>query len=566
MGRRWSLSGQLLALQLVIVGVVLVGVAAVSLAQTGASFREDAGRRATAAAETAAATVPLRSALEARARGDGDEAATGDEDVVADEGADGAEGAGPDDLTLIRIVAESVRNYSDATSVLVLDDTGEVLASPDPAQLGAVLDLPGDVLAAGRSWVGELEVDGRELVLAQAPVMSDERGAVGEVVGVVAVSRARPSLLEDLGAVAPNLLVYLGVASALGVAGSLLVARRVKRQTLGLEPLEITGLVEHRDATLHGIKEGMVAVDLSGTVTLANDVARALLRLPHDAVGRPVGSLGLAPDLAALLAQDGTGTDVPVAVGERVLVLNRMPIRSRDRLIGWVTTLRDRTELLRLQGELDAVSDLTQTLRAQAHEFSNRLHTISGLIEIGEYDEVVGYVDRIGRRDAQLAQDVTSRIADPAVAALLVAKTSHAHERGVHLRVADDCALPVLDDELSNDIATVVGNLVDNAVDAVATAGGQRGADGWVEVSVVAGPAEVVVTVTDSGPGIDAAVAGALFERGVSTKAPVPGGRGIGLSLVRLVCTRRGGQVEVTSDGPTAFRARLPLRVEVPAP
>ena len=547
-GRRWSLSGQLLALQLVIVGVVLVGVAAVSLAQTGASFRADAGRRATAAAETAAATVPLRSALEARAP-----AADGSQ-------ADGAD----DDLVLIRIVAESARNYSDATSVLVLDASGEVLASPDPAQLGRPLALPGEVLTTGRSWVGALEVDGRELVLAQAPVMSDEVGSVGEVVGVVAVARERPSLLEDLGAVAPNLLVYLGVASGLGVAGSLLVARRVKRQTLGLEPLEITGLVEHRDATLHGIREGMVAVDLAGTVTLANDVARSLLHLPHDAVGRSVRSLGLASDLAALLEQEGTGTDVPVAVGDRVLVLNRMPIRSHDRLIGWVTTLRDRTELLRLQRELDAVSDVTQTLRAQAHEFSNRLHTISGLIEIGEYDEVVGYVDRIGRRDAQLAQDVTARIADPAVAALLVAKTSLADERGVTLRVSQDCALPVLDDELSNDVATVVGNLVDNAVDAVA--GASRDGHGWVEVAVVADPSEVVVTVTDSGPGIDDEVAGALFERGVSTKAPVPGGRGIGLSLVRLVCTRRGGSVEVRTDGPTVFAARLPVRVEVAAP
>jgi two-component system CitB family sensor kinase len=547
-GRRWSLSGQLLALQLVIVGVVLVGVAAVSLAQTGASFRADAGRRATAAAETAAATVPLRSALEARAPA-----------------VDGSQGDGADDdLTLIRIVAESARNYSDATSVVVLDASGEVLASPEAAQLGRVLELPGDVLTAGRSWVGELEVDGRQLVLAQAPVMSDEPGSVGEVVGVVAVSRERPFLLEDLGAVAPNLLVYLGVASGLGVAGSLLVAQRVKRQTLGLEPLEITGLVEHRDATLHGIREGMVAVDLAGTVTLANDVARSLLHLPHDAVGRHVSALGVAPDLAALLAQEGTGTDVPVAVGDRVLVLNRMPIRSRDRLIGWVTTLCDRTKLLRLQRELDVVSDVTQTLRAQAHEFSNRLHTISGLIEIGEYDEVVGYVDRIGRRDAQLAQDVTSRIADPAVAGLLVAKTSLAVERGVTLRVSQDCALPVLEDELSNDVATVVGNLVDNAVDAVA--GGHRDADGWVEVTVAAGPAEVVVTVIDSGPGIDAQVAGALFERGVSTKAPVPGGRGIGLSLVRLVCTRRGGSVEVRTDGPTVFVARLPVRVEVAAP
>ena len=545
MGRRWSLSGQLLALQLVIVGVVLVGVAAVSLAQTSASFRADAGRQALAAAETAAATVPLRSALEARTSS-GDGSST------------------DDDLTLIRIAAESARNYSDATSVLVLDTSGEVLASSVPAQLGRVLEPPGDVLTTGRSWVGELDSDGRQLVLAQAPVMSDERGAVGEVVGVVAVSREEPSLVEDLGAVAPNLLVYLGVASGLGVAGSLLVARRVKRQTLGLEPLEITGLVEHRDATLHGIREGMVAVDLAGTVTLANDVARSLLRLPHDAVGRPVTALGLAPGLAALLAEEGTGTDVPVATGDRVLVANRMPIRSRDRLIGWVTTLRDRTELLRLQRELDAVSDVTQTLRAQAHEFSNRLHTISGLIEIGAYDEVVGYVDRIGRRDAQLAQAVTSRIADPAVAALLVAKASLAAERGVALRVSDACALPLLDEELSNDVATVVGNLVDNAVDAVA--GGARGERGWVEVEVAVGAAEVVVTVTDSGPGIDAGIAGALFERGVSTKEPVPGGRGIGLSLVRLVCTRRGGSVEVRTDDATAFVARLPVRVEVAAP
>ena len=550
MGRRWSLSGQLLALQLVIVGVVLVGVAAVSLAQTGASFRNDAGRRAAAAAETAAATGPLRTALEARAPG-ADGAAATPEDVPSDE---------DEDLTLIRIAAESARNYSDATAVLVLDVTGEVLASPDPAQLGRVLDLPGDVLDTGRSWVGELEADGRRLVLAQAPVMSDERGEVGEVVGIVAVSRERPSLLEDLGAVAPNLLVYLGVASGLGVAGSLLVARRVKRQTLGLEPLEITGLVEHRDATLHGIREGMVAVDLTGTVTLANDVARSLLHLPHDVVGRHVAHLGL-PD--GLLAQEGTAADVPVAVGDRVLVLNRMPIRSHDRLIGWVTTLRDRTELLRLQRELDAVSDVTQTLRAQAHEFSNRLHTISGLIELGEYDEVVGYVDRIGRRDAQLAQEVTARIADPAVAALLVAKTSLAAERGVRLRMADDCDLPVLDEGLSNDVATVVGNLVDNAVDAVA---GGHDSDGWVEVRVAAGGAEVTVTVTDSGPGVDAEVAGALFDRGVSTKAPVPGGRGIGLHLVRLVCTRRSGSVELRGDGPTAFVARLPLRVEVGAP
>lgn len=547
MGRRWTLSGQLLALQLVIVAVVLVAVAAVSLAQTSASFGVDAGRRALAVAEIVAATGPLRTGLESR----DDLAQAPAEDPSAD-------------LTIVRSVAGSA-STSSAMSVVVLDSRGRVAASEDPSQLGRSVSLPGDVLATGRSWVGAVGQDEAERMLAQVPVQSDDPGRAGEVVGTVAVSRQRPTLLQDLGAAAPNLLVYLGVASGLGVAGSLLVARRVKRQTLGLEPLEITGLVEHRDATLHGIREGIIAVDLAGRVTLVNDVARSLLHLPYDTVARSVDDLGLPPDVPGLLVEQAPAADVPFAVRDRVLVLNRMPIRSHGRLIGWVTTLRDRTELVTLQHELAAVSDVTQTLRAQAHEFSNRMHTISGLIELGEYGEVVRYVDGIGRRDARVTQSVTSHVADPAVAALLLAKTSLADERGVELRVAPTSRLGVLDDELSNDVATVVGNLVDNAVDAAST--GRPDAGGEVEVELVPDDAGGVrVTVRDSGPGIAPGVAGELFQRGVSTKPPVAGGRGIGLSLVQLICTRRGGSVDVREDGATVFVAHLPARVEVAAP
>lgn len=218
--------------------------------------------------------------------------------------------------------------------------------------------------------------------------------------------------------------------------------------------------------------------------------------------------------------------------------------------------------------------DLTQTLRAQAHEFSNRLHTISGLIELGEYDEVVGYVERIGRGDAALTELVTSRVACPAVAALLVAKASLATEQGVELRLAPSSRLGEVDDELAADVTTVLGNLVDNALDAAAT--GTRGGGGWVEVELGQDEA-VTVVVRDSGPGVDPEVADRLFERGVTTKPAVAGGRGIGLALVRLVCARRGGTVEVSSRGsavevssPAAqlgaeagavFTARLPVRI-----
>jgi sensor histidine kinase regulating citrate/malate metabolism len=244
-----------------------------------------------------------------------------------------------------------------------------------------------------------------------------------------------------------------------------------------------------------------------------------------------------------------------VPVGDRVLILNRMPIASRGRSLGSVTTLRDRTELITLQHKLDAVQQATDTLRAQAHEFSNRLHTISGLIELGEYGEVAGYVHRVTAHHAELTDSVTSRIADPAVAALLVAKGSLAAEQGVELRIAPTSRMSDIDERLSADIATVVGNLVDNALDALDTA-----RPGWVEVEVREDDAEVIVTVSDSGPGVSPKLAADVFRHGFSTKtAGTDGQRGIGLSLVRLVCERRGGEVRLAGDGGAVFVARLPI-------
>jgi two-component system, CitB family, sensor kinase len=538
MRRRMSLAGQLLALQLVIVCVVLVGVAAASLAQSHARFSEEAGRRALAVAETVAATDTLRHALE-------DLGAVDRGEAVLDPD------SGP--LVIIRGVAESARSVSGSSLVVVANANGIVIASADPDQLATRLELPGSPLRSGSGWVGEVDAGGRRGIVAQVPVISDGRkSTLGDVLGVVAVSRERPSLLDNLREALPNLLTYLGIASALAVVGSLLVARRVKRQTLGLEPREITGLVEHREALLHGIKEGVVALDRQGRVTLINDEAIELMRLSADAVGRTLDELDLPPALADVLSGRTTGPDLAVPVGERVIILNRMPIASRGRPLGSVTTLRDRTELITLQRKLDAVQQATETLRAQAHEFSNRLHTISGLVELGEYGEVAGYVHRITASHAELTDRVTSRIADPAVAALLVAKGSLAAEQGVTLRVAPDTRLGQVDDALSTDVATVVGNLVDNALDAVGAM-----PDGWVEVFVRADEAEVTVRVRDSGPGVSPELAAEVFRRGFSTKGD--GSRGLGLALVRLVCVRRGGDVRLDADGGAVFVARLPV-------
>lgn len=425
---RLSLTGQLLALQLVIISVVLVGVAAVTVAQSTARFRDTETRRARAVAEPVAGNATVRSTLE---------------------------GAGS--LTLLRSIAESARSVSDSSYVVVTDANLEVLASPDPAQLGRRYDLGASDVLDRRAWVGTVREGDRLTVTAHVPVLSEAEGNVGRLLGVVAVGREHPSLMDVLRLAAPNLLTYLGLSSLLGVAGSLLIARRVKRQTFGLDPVEIAGLVEHRGAMLYGIKEGVLGLDLNGRVTLVNDEATHLLRLPADAVGRLVSELPLDERLReALTARSGVPDQVVPAEG-RVLILNSLPITSRGVRIGSVTTLRDRTELLTLQRELDVTRHATDTLRAQAHEFSNRLHTISGLIELGEYGEVVQYVHRLHADVARMTDDVTSRVEDPAVAALLIAKGNQADERGVHFVVSPATRLPRLEDHLSTDVATVVG-------------------------------------------------------------------------------------------------------------
>jgi PAS domain S-box-containing protein len=358
-----------------------------------------------------------------------------------------------------------------------------------------------------------------------------------------------------------RLLVYLGLGAALGLVASWLLSRRIKRHTRGLEIAEIAGLADHREALLHSIREGVVAVNNDGHITVLNDSAQELLGISVDAVGRRVSDVGLDPAVVQFLlsgddSRDPDRTDTVIATRTRMLALNRRSATSDGERIGTVTTMRDSTELAALQGQLSSHKSVTDTLRAQTHEFANQLHTISGLVQLGEFDAVRDLVGNLTRRRAEISDAVTQRISDPAVAALLIAKTTLAAEGGVALEIDPTSKLSALPPALATDVITLLGNLVDNAVD----------------VSVGASPAKVTVTindtddgltilVSDSGPGVPEHLREEIFARGVTSKPDVPGGRGIGLALVRLVTAQHGGTVEVSdgAEGGARFRISLPL-------
>ena len=540
LGKRPTLASQLLVLQLAIVVVVLVAVAAVSLAQSAATFNRVEGRRVTALAEQLSGNQTLRFGIRH-----------------------------PAPAEVLAPLLQTTLTQSGVTSITVADAQGRIIAASSPTTIGSPLTL-GDrrVAEEGRGWSGALRVDGGKELVSQVPVLSDGRdengqpdGTLGDHIGTVMVGERAPSVVQRLRGASSYLAIYLGIACVLGLLGSWLLARRIKRQTLGLEPREIAGLAEHREAMLYGLAEGVVALDPHLRVTLVNEVGRQLLDLPENAVGRNLRELGIEGRLREVLAGEDGARDAVVVRRGRVLVMNRMDVTKDGRSLGSVTTLRDRTELAQLERELGSFRSSAELLRAQTHEFANQLHTISGLIQIGEYDEVVTYVGALNRYRESLDLTVTRRVHDTAVAALLMAKSSLAAERRVELRVSERTTLLRLDPGLSADVATVIGNLVDNAIDAAAQSGTPL-SPAWVEVELRQDATSVEIVVRDSGPGVAPELAQEVFAHGFTTKAAAEGERGIGLAMTRLVCRRRGGEVSVTNteDGGAAFVARMSVQ------
>ncbi|MFH9709524.1 ATP-binding protein [Streptomyces luteogriseus] len=451
--------------------------------------------------------------------------------------------------------AERIRKATKAEYVVVMDWRGVRWSHTDPRQIGGIVSTdPGQALAGKEV----MEIDSGTLgrsARGKVPL----RDSDGTVVGAVSVGIAYDSVRARLIHAIPGLLAYAGGALAVGALAAWLISRRVQRQTRDLAFSDIAALLSEREAMLHGIREGVVALDRTGRIRLVNDEAQRLLGIGETVVGRsPDEALG-AGRTADVLAGRVTGKDLLTVRGQRVLVANRMPTDDG----GAVATLRDRTELEQLGRELDSTHGLIDALRAQDHEHANRMHTLLGLLELEMYDDAVEFVGEVVGDHRATAEQVTERIADPLLAALLVGKATVAAERGVALGVSDRTRLP---DRLIDPqgLVTVVGNLVDNALDAVAGTPHAR-----VEVELRAEGRTAILRVRDTGPGIPPEHRELIFTTGWSTKKPpAHRERGIGLSLVRRLAERQGGSATVgeAHGGGAEFTVVLPEALAEPGP
>ncbi|MCX7522012.1 sensor histidine kinase [Microbacterium sp. STN6] len=468
----------------------------------------------------------------------------------------------PDPASTIQPIAEVVRKASNVTYIVVANDKGIRYSHPNPDLIGEHVSTDPSTALSGHMYVGTQTGTLGTSWRVKVPIF----GAKHAVIGVVSVGVLEADLRSEYLGNSVLLFITIGVAAILGVIGAAWVSTVIRKRIYGLEPEEIAGLLEEREALLHGVREGIVAVDEHGRIALINDAAARLLEIdqPADLVGmRPADVLDA--ELARFLASDDAEQSF-ILSGERVLLARRDVAKTGDRPVGTIAILRDNTELHALLRDLDGAHGLAEGLRAQAHGFANQLHVISGLLELGHVDEAVAFIARVGNGGTLTSVSSSSGIADLEISALLLVKQTQAKELGIAISIDPASTLSPLaagpvTDALRNDLLIVIGNLLDNAIEAC-----QHG--GHISISIVEQQPhpkhrEILVRVTDDGPGIPSALRGKVFAPGYSSK-PAPSGlqatgRGIGLALVKRIAERHGGSVEV-SDNPdlgATFTVRL---------
>ncbi|PTT61689.1 sensor histidine kinase, partial [Arthrobacter sp. HMWF013] len=491
--------------------------------------------------------------------------------------------------------AEAARTRTGALFVVITDETGLRLAHPDPERLGEKVSTDPSEALAGREVTTRNTGTLGPSAGAKVPVYAPGTTAiVGEVSVGYSMESVSQTVARDVGPVA------LAAAGSLlaGVLASFLLRRRLQRLTLGLEPEEISTLVHDQVAVLQGVDDGVIGVSADGRISVFNAAAQRLLSQP-DLAGTPWADAPVPDQLKALTLPDAREAEaIELVAGGRVLVVSARKALHRREDLGWVIMLRDRTELQQLTRQLDAVGTMSTALRAQRHEFANQLHTIAGLMSIGQHQQARDYLAGLAATGPlKFPVDQAELLQDPYLQAFVGAKGVEADERGVTLRIGPETLVRGQVTE-PQDVTTVLGNLIDNAVNA-AVAGSST--DRWVELEVLDEPDDdggtLHIVVADSGDGLGAGTdTEAVFAEGYTTAAgsaaagsaaagaapagPAAagsaaagsgtpgfsrssGGQGLGLALARQLARRRGGDVRVleagSPGGPGAvFMASLP--------
>ena len=387
----------------------------------------------------------------------------------------------------------------------------------------------------------------------------------GEVVGYIVTGYSDEIVNNSTIDSVLFLLLMTVLGLVVGIWGAIYLAKRIKSVLFGYEPEEIARMLRERDILLNSVREGIVNVNSNGRITLVNSEASVLLQQAGIKNVSEIMGMNASDVLKRLpindIIKDGkTLVDASVKIGNTIFILTAVPLLLEDKnIVGAVLTFRKKSVVEEMANQLTGFKNYATALRAQTHEFMNKMHVIMGLIDMKAYDELKNFTQEIAYNRHSEVSYVVTRLKDITLSGFILGKISRSRELDIDFSLTEESELhSELDVPSVHDIVLIAGNIIENAFDALKNFDGER----IVNLSILDFDREIVIVVEDSGPGMDESIRKHIFQRGFSSKCE--SGHGFGLYLVKHSIDSLNGSISVESapgEG-TIFTVRLPIKKE----
>ncbi|ARI76786.1 DcuS/MalK family sensor histidine kinase [Halobacillus mangrovi] len=460
----------------------------------------------------------------------------------------------------IQSYAMTIQKASDVMFVVVMDMKGIRYSHPDPKRIGNHF-VGGDEkrVLQGQEYTSRSTGTLGKSLRAFTPVYNDK----GNQLGAVSVGISLEAVESSIHQSQKQILIGSIIGAFVGIIGAFLLANYIKQSLFGLEPHAIARIHEERNQMLHSVHEGIIAIDNEAKILLVNNSARQIFEKAGlgrtDPIGMKIQDFLPGTKLDQLLTHKESDIDKEQWINGVSVITNRVPLVINNHTIGAIATFRDKTEVNQLAEQLTGVQMYADTLRAQSHEFMNKLHVLLGMIKMENYEQVKHYINQLVEHSAHEVGNVTRYVKDPVIAGFLIGKMSYSREAQVHLKINCETEIPVPhDNNISHELITILGNLINNAVESVRMQDRKK-----VSVNLSVIDELLTIVVEDNGPGIPEEKHQVIFEKGISTKDGKD--RGFGLHITKLSVEKLEGSIEVESSPVTGtvFTIIIPYEEEV---
>ncbi len=442
----------------------------------------------------------------------------------------------------INQTVEQLRTVNSADYIVIMNMDHVRLSHPLTSKLGTVSTTPDEEAAYSEHYYtskakGEVGV----MVRAFVPIMN----AKHQQIGVAVVGYRLPSVLEVLGGMKWEIALALTLSIAFGLWGALILSRRVKKQMLDYEPHEIAKLYTERIETFNAMHEGIIAIDKEFTVTIFNPKARQILGIgEQNLLGKKIYDILPDTRLPEILDFNQPIYNKELHINQHTILSNRVPIEVDGETVGAIAIFQDRTEVKKLAEELTGVKEFVQALRIQNHEHKNKLHTISGLLQLGHHQEAMDYIVEVQTTQEETTNFLNQRIQNQNIAGLVLSKINRGKELGINVMMDEHSTLERLPEKLDfHDFVVVFGNLVENAFDALQLT---SSSSKEIFISIDQNDETLSILVEDNGVGMTDEQIQKIFDNGFTTKNSA--NHGIGLYLISDILNKTNGSIDITSS------------------